>query len=179
MMGQRESRKWAAALAVGVLFAFAPPTASAKDVITGKAFVVDAGTLEVAGRRIHLFGIDAPDRAQTCTTKKGAAYPCGLRAAFALDNLAKGKLVSCAPRGVDGAMRIMAMCSYNGLDIGGAMIESGWAIADVRYSDTYLKTEEAAANAGLGLWQGNFEEPSIWREKKKKAPPKDSAPKPS
>jgi endonuclease YncB( thermonuclease family) len=168
-MGAMRMRRYLLSALAGalLLLAGAPPPAHAGGAITGKAFVIDGGTLEVSGKRIHLFGIDAPDRAQTCLTKRGGSYPCGLRAAFALDNLAKGKPVSCDPRGVDSALRIIATCSYNGLDIGGAMIEAGWAIADVRYSDAYLQTEKAAAAAGEGLWQGQFEEPAVWRQRKK------------
>ena len=156
------------AVAASALLA-SPTPASAKDVgtIVGKAFVVDANNVEVKGQRIRLFGVDAPDRRQTCATHAGGAYPCGLRAAFALDNLAKGKLISCVPRGVDSELRILAMCSYAGLDIGGAMVESGWSIADIRYSDQYVETEDAARAAKLGLWGGAFDDPTEWRLKHK------------
>lgn len=152
-----------AALALTVLTSAA---ASAQNKpISGKAFVFDANTLEVRGKQIRLFGIDAPDRPQTCTSKAGKSYPCGLRAAFALDNLAKNKMVTCQPRGADSRMRVLAVCSHNGLDIGGAMVEAGWAMADTRYSNQYLKTQQAAETSGIGLWQGEFEEPQSWRRK--------------
>jgi endonuclease YncB( thermonuclease family) len=162
----------AGAVAGALALAGAPP-AQPKDLgtIVGKAFVVDANIVEVKGQRIRLFGVDAPDRAQTCANKKGGGYPCGLRAAFALDNLAKGKVISCVPRGVDSELRILAVCSYAGLDIGGAMVESGWSIADVRYSEQYVETEDAAHAAKLGLWAGAFDDPTEWRQKNKIARP--------
>lgn len=141
----------------------APATAQQAHPISGKAFVFDANTIEVKGQKIRLFGIDAPDRKQTCFNKKGGAYACGLRAAFALDNLAKGKNVTCQPRGVDAQKRVLAICSHNGLDIGSAMVEAGWAMADLRYSDQYGATQDAARAAQIGLWQGAFEEPQMWR----------------
>jgi endonuclease YncB( thermonuclease family) len=153
------------------LLAAAPASGKELGTIVGKAFVVDANIVEVKGQRIRLFAVDAPDRRQTCATGKGGAYPCGLRAAFALDNLAKGKVISCVPRGVDSDLRILAVCSYAGLDIGGAMVESGWSIADVRYSDQYVETEDAAHAAKLGLWAGAFDDPTEWRQKNKNAKP--------
>lgn len=153
----------AAILALAMLLLTAADGGAQGKAITGTAFVLDANTLQVKGQKIRLFGIDAPDRKQTCLSEKRKSYPCGLRAAFALDNLAKGKLVSCQPRGVDSQMRILATCSHNGLDIGGAMVEAGWAIADTRYSQMYVATERAAEEYRRGLWQGEFEEPQMWR----------------
>jgi endonuclease YncB( thermonuclease family) len=153
----------AAMLAAAALLLTAADGVAQGRTIAGKAFVFDANTLEVKGEKIRLFGIDAPDRKQTCLSEKRKSYPCGLRAAFALDNLAKGKTVSCQPRGIDSQNRILALCSHNGLDIGGAMVESGWAIADRRYSEMYVKTESAAEEYRRGLWQGEFEEPQSWR----------------
>ena len=40
-------------------------SALAEDV-TGPARVIDGDTIEVGGRRIHLFGIDAPELRRTC-----------------------------------------------------------------------------------------------------------------
>ena len=168
--GAARGRAGLLALAL-TLVAAAPAHPRDLGTIVGKAFVVDANIVEVKGQRIRLFGVDAPDRSQTCSNKKGGAYPCGLRAAFALDNLAKGKVISCVPRGVDSELRILAVCSYAGLDIGGAMVESGWSIADERYSGDYVGTEGAAQAAKLGLWAGAFDDPTAWRQKNKAVKP--------
>src|SRR5207237_1182174 len=52
--------------------------------VTGRARVVDGDSLEVAGYRIRLFGIDAPEWRQECTDASGASYACGRAAARAL-----------------------------------------------------------------------------------------------
>ncbi|MDP6785986.1 MAG: hypothetical protein QGI13_02555 [Rhodospirillales bacterium] len=39
--------------------------ASAED-LSGPVRVIDGDTIEIGGRRIHLFGIDAPELEQTC-----------------------------------------------------------------------------------------------------------------
>ncbi len=41
--------------------------------VTGKPRVVDGDTIEVAGERIRLHGIDAPEAKQTCADKDGKA----------------------------------------------------------------------------------------------------------
>lgn len=47
---------------------------------SGRATVIDGDTLEVAGVRVRLWGIDAPESRQTCLRAE-PPYPCGQRAA--------------------------------------------------------------------------------------------------
>ncbi len=58
----------AIALLIGLLW---PVTALAE--ISGPARVIDGDTLEVAGERIRLYGIDAPEKDQTCSIDGRAA----------------------------------------------------------------------------------------------------------
>ena len=46
--------------------------------------IVDADTLEVAGQKVRLQGIDAPESAQSCRQATGPRYPCGDHATQAL-----------------------------------------------------------------------------------------------
>ena len=46
--------------------------------------IVDADTLEMAGQRVRLQGIDAPEAAQSCRQATGHRYRCGDRATQAL-----------------------------------------------------------------------------------------------
>ena len=51
------------------------------DGITGKVRIINGDTVEVAGERIRLHGIDAPEAKQTCTAG-GKTWHCGEEATF-------------------------------------------------------------------------------------------------
>jgi endonuclease YncB( thermonuclease family) len=46
--------------------------------VVGVAKVIDGDTLEVAGTRLRLFGVDAPESKQLCTARSGKGYACGV-----------------------------------------------------------------------------------------------------
>ena len=45
------------------------------------------------------------------------------------------------------------------------MVESGFAVAYVRYSKKYLQSEKKAKNLKKGMWAGEFDRPEDWRRK--------------
>ncbi len=130
--------------------------------VSGPAAVIDGDTLEVAGERIRLFGIDAPESSQTCSAF-GTSYPCGTMATAWLVRNTLGFDVDCKSRARDRWDRLVAICSVNGSDLGLRMVEAGWALAFRRYSERYIPAEEAASRQGAGLWQGPFVTPWQWR----------------
>lgn len=58
----------------------------AAEIVAGSARVIDGDTLEVAGGRIRLQGIDAPERWQKCRDRHDHSYPCGSAATAALNS---------------------------------------------------------------------------------------------
>lgn len=131
--------------------------------IIGPARVVDGDTIDIAGTRIRLEGIDAPEASQTCERRDGSKWPCGRAAAKALTELV-GSEVECARHGTDKYDRMLGLCSANGQDINRAMVKSGLAWAFVKYSTRYT-AEEGAARANLsGIWQGKAEAPWNFRQ---------------
>lgn len=121
--------------------------------------VIDGDTLEMAGRRVRLRGVDAPEIAQTCF-KSGAVVRCGEEARDALSALVRDREVACRASGLDRYGRELAVCRAGGIDIGGALVRRGLAVAYGGY-----EAEERAARAErVGLWAGSFERPADYRK---------------
>ena len=140
------------ALALAAAFLLFALPSWAQD-ITGPARVIDGDTLDIAGQRIRLHGIDAPESRQTCQIK-GVPWACGVAAWGELVQLMAGKDVRCKARDVDRYGRAVAVCTTDGLDINAAMVAQGWALAYRQFSDDYVVQEGEAQKDGLGMWQG-------------------------
>ncbi len=63
-----------ALLAIALLIGLLWPVNALAD-ITGKPRVIDGDTLEIAGERIRLHGVDAPESEQTCVAD-GTRWHC-------------------------------------------------------------------------------------------------------
>jgi endonuclease YncB( thermonuclease family) len=126
--------------------------------IAGTIEVKDGDTITVAGERLRLRGIDAPELSQTCS-RGGATYSCGRSAREALSRLVAGQTVSCFGRERDRYQRLLATCAAGGVEVNRAMVEQGWALAYGGYRDA----EATARGARAGLWAGTFDRPQDWR----------------
>ncbi len=151
-----------ALLALTAVVATACPAAAAQSPVVGIGQAKDGDSLTVGGREVRLFGIDAPEFAQTCT-RDGQQWACGAAAADELMRLVTGKQVICLPTGVDRYGRVLARCMAGSSDINSRMVELGYAVAYRQYSSDYVPTEEKAKLARRGLWAGKFETPSDYR----------------
>ena len=141
--------------------------------IEGRAKITDGDSLEIAGERIRLFGIDAPEGRQQCRDKNGAEYACGREAARALERLIGGRTVTCRMVEHDQYQRDVATCAVGGQgreqDLGDAMVRSGHARDYPRHSrGRYAAAEREAREAKRGLWAGEFENPGTWRKREMK-----------
>jgi len=147
------------------LLTFAPVHAE----ISGKARVIEGDILALAGQRIRLHGIDAPESGQLCEADR-KPWLCGKEAILALIKLIGRKEVACNERSKDRYGRIVAVCRIEGpkgKDLNRAMVAEGWALAYRLYSIDYV-TDEAAAKADRkGLWRGRFIKPWEWRHGKR------------
>ncbi len=127
--------------------------------VTGAVTVNDGDTLTLAGERVRLLGIDAPEFSQTCT-RAGQSYACGRGARDALRALIDGRPVTCEGWRRDRFGRLLAACKAGMTELNRALVEEGWAVA---FGD--FETEELdARKARRGLWAGEFERPRQWRD---------------
>jgi len=133
--------------------------------VTGRAHVIDGDSLEIAGVRTRLHGIDAPERDQDCRDADGRTYSCGRAAMRALAAAIGGRSVTCTPVQVDQYNRDVATCAVDDLDLGEAMVRGGHALDYARHSrGRYAEAEREARAARRGLWAGTFETPATWRQ---------------
>ena len=131
--------------------------------IVGPAEVIDGDTIAISGLKIRLHGIDAPERDQSCFAEDGTAYPCGISAHRALEELIASHELQCKGDTTDRYGRLLAICYKGTEDINAEMVRSGWAVAYRRYSEEYAAAEQGAKDGHHGLWQGYFQMPWNWR----------------
>ena len=144
--------------------------APAKADITGLARVIDGDTIEIAGERIRIHGIDAPELGQWCRNKRGK-FPCGKQVKELVEGFLEGKEVTCRGEERDRSGRLIAVCFYpygeRTVDLGQDLVTYGWAMAYRKYSLDYIKEEARAREYGFGLWRGQFIVPWEWRRGKR------------
>ncbi len=130
--------------------------------VAGVAVIIDGDTIDIAGERIRLHGIDAPESRQSCSVN-GSDWRCGESATLALAHEASGRTVVCKGSKRDRYGRTIAVCYLDGANLNAMMVREGFALAYRRYSKDYVGEEDAARTAGRGLWRSSFTEPWKWR----------------
>jgi endonuclease YncB( thermonuclease family) len=132
---------------------FAPLGASLAAELSGDIRVLDGDTIEIGGQRVQLFGIVAPQLESHCQVA-GNTIPCGRVSRGALLDLTAGAKVVCKISANAGtAMDPVARCQAGGYDLSEGMTYTGWARADLKSSDYYLRFEEDARRQHRGLWR--------------------------
>ncbi len=134
--------------------------------IIGKAYVTDGDAIKISGTKIRLDGIDAPEAKQKCE-RNGQKWRCGQVATQTLRKLIKGQSVTCKGDITDKYRRLIAVCSANSVDLNGAMVDAGMALAYRKYSTQYVPNEQKARQAKKGVWAGEFVKPWDWRKGKR------------
>jgi endonuclease YncB( thermonuclease family) len=132
--------------------------------LTGAGVAVDGDSIEIAGTRIRLEGIDAPELAQTCADMKGQSWACGRAALRAVRAHIQDHDLRCEPKGLDQFKRVLAVCYLSdGSDLNGWIVRQGWALA-YGHSQVYRAEQDDAQAAKRGIWAGTFTPPREWRQ---------------
>ncbi len=134
--------------------------------IYGKAKIIDGDTIHISNYKIRLHAIDAPEKKQKCI-KNGKEWSCGLESTKFLKNLIGDKQIKCDTNGQDRYKRYIGVCYKNNVDLNSTMVINGWAIAYRYYSLDYIREENIAKLKKVGIWNGEFEEPYLYRKKNK------------
>lgn len=142
--------------------------AAAAGPISGPATVIDGDTIEIQGTRLHLYGIDAPETAQSCETAKGREYRCGREAARALRARIGGGVVTCERKEPTVAGRLTGICHVQGEDLSAWMATQGLALASRHLTTAYVAQEGHAWATRRGIWAGTFEKPADWRRDRRR-----------
>ena len=130
--------------------------------------MVDGDTLLFPNHRVVLAGIDAPETAQSCQNENGEDWACGAEATNRLVQLMVDEVVC------DLHERIFlrrsfrpsyrATCFSGGLDVAKVLVREGLAVAEYADSERYLADERDARDEKRGIWAGEFDRPSDWRQ---------------
>ncbi|MEE8445228.1 MAG: thermonuclease family protein [Alphaproteobacteria bacterium] len=88
-------------------------------------------------------------------------------ATAALKRLIDGQALTCKGDTRDRYRRLIAVCFVGRIDLNEQMVLRGWALAYRRYSMAYVRAEQAAKAAGVGMWRGRFVAPWEWRKRKR------------
>lgn len=139
-------------------------------VVYGSVRVINADTFEMYGNYFRLFGVDAPESNQICSDKQGRSYNCGREAARWLKSWIEDNELECHVVKQDTKGNMIGTCSYGQYDIGAALVNAGWAVADTKYTDVYYPYEIQAQQDQRGLWRGKFYRPEDWRKIQSRQP---------
>jgi len=149
-----------ALIALAVLLIAVPAFAD----VSGPARVVDGDTLWIGETKIGLYGIDAPELKQTCTTRKGKVQHCGRLSMQHLVRLVRGQDVSCKDKTQNSDGRLMAVCRLGPFNLNEQMVIDGWALADRQDGKNYQRAETFAKARREGIWRSTFDAPWDWRK---------------
>lgn len=129
---------------------------------SAQTVVIDGDTIQQEGQRIRLYGIDAPDRLQTCDD--GAWQP-GPLATKALTDFIHGRPVRCLQVDYDynKDRRPVSLCYAGNDDLQALMVNAGWAWAYRDSSGQYADAEKRATARKVGVHAHLCQRPVEWR----------------
>ena len=141
-------------------------------IISGIAKVTDGDTIQIEGKKIRFFGIDAPEKKQQCRKpwltisfiSLNKDYTCGQIYTDKLKKKINNKLLICKWNNKDRYNRYIAECFKNKTNLNAWMVRNGYAVVYRKYSKKFVSQEILAKKEKLGLWSGTFMMPWDYRK---------------
>ena len=156
------------------LFSISFSYSDEKNIIEGKAAVLDGDTIKIKGQRIRFGGIDAPEsyykgKKQTCI-KDSIKVFCGQISKKKLMKKIGNNSLNCKiEKNKDRYKRLVGECFLKDESLSVFMVRNGYAFDWPRYSKgKFAKDQEYAKKNKLGIWNMQFEYPWLWKEKIRK-----------
>ena len=161
-------------LIIITIFSISFSYSNEKNIIKGKAIVMDGDTIKINGERIRFSGIDAPEsyfrgRKQTCIEDNKKVF-CGEISKEKLIEKIGNNSVNCKiEKNKDKYKRSVGECFIKEESLSVFMVRNGYAFDWPYYSKgKFANDQEYARMNKLGFWNTKFEYPWIWREKIRK-----------
>lgn len=130
--------------------------------IYGPTRVLSGDTLVMNGYVIKLYAVAAPDIKQTCAAQDGRGYRCGQQSAMWLSQWLSDNQIECHIVQDSGQGYLIGVCMLGAYDIGAAIINAGWAVANPAQSKIYEPYQNQAIENRRGMWDGKFYMPWDW-----------------
>ncbi|MBE9638441.1 thermonuclease family protein [Salipiger mangrovisoli] len=141
----------------------AGPAQAAQAAFSGKVRVIDGDTFDVGDVRVRLFGVDAPEKDQTCGGGSQPNWACGAWVTSEVRARYEGRRARCERLDTDRYGRAVARCAVDGQDVGRTLVSDGLAFAYREYSLDYDLDEKRAAVRGVGVHGTQVQRPADYR----------------
>ena len=125
--------------------------------------VIDGDSLEIGSRRVRLLGIDSPEYVQSCYDQRHKKYSCGIKAKKYMEKLIAQGNIECREDSKDRYGRSLSTCYSGSMNLNEEMVRAGWAVAYRDEGGIYDRAEYEAKEQKLGIWQGKFMRPELYR----------------
>jgi endonuclease YncB( thermonuclease family) len=150
-------------IAIGMagLLAFVASTSSAQT--PPVSVVIDGDTLRYKGAVVHLWGIDAPEKGQTCRD----GWPAGQMAADYLSGLIHTRALDCQTKPWPATPgQTFALCKIDGQDLSAAMAAAAMAWANTAQTQDYTVPESGAMTNVMGVHGNDCAKAWEWRTRR-------------
>lgn len=140
-----------------------PPLPGATKTVSGPGQAQTGDVVLVKGAAVYLAGIAAPVKDQSCYDRFRQKFDCFVAAKDVLTRMIGADTVTCQTAFTNSIGQQVGRCQVQGIDLGAAMIEHGYAMSYHSLTLVYDILEAKAQSMHWGLWSGSFQAPWLAR----------------